>query len=168
MTERRMLSKSLLMDNNFLSLSNDDKALYIYLLTFADDDGFVKRSLMIDGVLHVSNDDYVALEKNGLIISENDEVKVIIHWNAMETIREKLYTPTRYLEYRRHLFLKSDFSYTKDPRDPQVFSSVDDWVNEGRPKNIKDFEPLIQQHLQEVQSKYSPSTVPGQYKDIPR
>ena len=32
MAERRMISKSLLMDNRFLSLSNDTKTLYIYLL----------------------------------------------------------------------------------------------------------------------------------------
>ena len=37
-----MISKSLLMDNEFLSLSNDEKTLYFYLLMFADDDGFIK------------------------------------------------------------------------------------------------------------------------------
>lgn len=62
MAERRMISKSLLMDNEFLSLSNDEKALYFYLLMFADDDGFIKRSIMIDGVLHVSDDNYNNLE----------------------------------------------------------------------------------------------------------
>ena len=58
MAERRMISKSLLMDNSFLSLGNDSKALYIYLLIFADDDGFVKRSVMVDGVLHSDNSNY--------------------------------------------------------------------------------------------------------------
>lgn len=160
MAERRMISKSLLMDNEFLSLSNDEKALYFYLLMFADDDGFIKRSIMIDGVLHVSDDNYNNLENKGLIISENSEIKVITHWNTLETIREKLYTPTVYLDYRSQLFLKVDYSYTKDPKDAQVFTSADNWVKNGRPKNIKDFKPLIQQHLQEVQYQDSTSTVP--------
>lgn len=165
MAERRMISKPMLMDNDFLSLSNDEKSLYLYLLVFADDDGFVKRSIMIDSVLHVSDNDYNALENKGLIISENNEIKVITHWNTLETIREKLYTPTVYLDFRSQLFLKVDFSYTKDPKEPQVFTSADNWIKQGRPKNIKDFNPLIQQHLKEVQSKYGTSTVTGQDKD---
>lgn len=165
MAERRMISKSMLMDNDFLSLNNDEKSLYLYLLIFADDDGFVKRSIMIDGVLKVSDDDYSVLEKKGLIISENNEIKVITHWNTLETIREKLYTPTVYLDFRSQLFLKVDFSYTKDPREAQVFTSADDWVKQGRPKNITDFKPLIQQHLRKLQSQDSTSTVPIQDKD---
>lgn len=160
-----MISKSMLMDNDFLSLNNDEKSLYLYLLIFADDDGFVKRSIMIDGVLKVSDDDYSVLEKKGLIISENNEIKVITHWNTLETIREKLYTPTVYLDFRSQLFLKVDFSYTKDPREAQVFTSADDWVKQGRPKNITDFKPLIQQHLRKLQSQDSTSTVPIQDKD---
>lgn len=165
MAERRMISKSMLMDNDFLSLNNDEKSLYLYLLVFADDDGFVKRSIMIDSILHVSDNDYNALENKGLIISENNEIKVITHWNTLETIREKLYTPTVYLDFRSQLFLKVDFSYTKDPKEPQVFTSADNWIKQGRPKNIKDFKPLIQQHLKEVQSEYGTSTVTGQDKD---
>ena len=84
MAERRMISKSLLMDNKFLSLSNDTKALYIYLLSFADDDGIVKRSMMIDSVLRVDDENYSALEKNGLIIPDhNDQIKVITDWNSL-------------------------------------------------------------------------------------
>lgn len=160
MAERRMIGKSLLMDNSFLSLSNDSKALYIYLLMFADDDGFVKRSVMVDGVLHSNDSNYQELEAAGLIISFDNEIKVITHWNGLETIREKLYSPTVYLKYRQELYIKIDYSYTKDAKDKDVFSSADNWVKNGRPKNIKDFNPLIQQHLQQVQYQDSTSTVP--------
>lgn len=165
MAERRMISKSLLMDNSFLSLGNDSKALYIYLLIFADDDGFVKRSVMVDGVLHSDDSNYQELEAAGLIISFDDEIKVITHWNGLETIREKLYSPTVYLKYRQELYIKVDYSYTKDDKDKDVFSSADNWVKNGRPKNIKDFKPLIHQHLQEVQYQDSTSTVPVQDND---
>lgn len=165
MAERRMISKSLLMDNSFLSLGNDSKALYIYLLIFADDDGFVKRSVMVDGVLHSDDSNYQELEAAGLIISFDDEIKVITHWNGLETIREKLYSPTVYLKYRQELYIKVDYSYTKDAKDKDVFSSADNWVKNGRPKNIKDFKPLIHQHLQEVQYQDSTSTVPVQDND---
>ena len=167
MAERRMLSKSLLMDNKFLTLSNDSKSLYLYLLMFADDDGIVKRSIMIDSVLNATNKNYTELEEKGLIIaiSGNDEIRVITNWNGIETIREKLYSPTNYLNIRSQLYLRTDYSYTLNKNDPSVFSSADSWVTKGRPKNIKDFNPLIQQHLQEVQDKDGISTVPVQDKD---
>ena len=167
MAERRMLSKSLLMDNKFLTLSNDSKSLYLYLLMFADDDGIVKRSIMIDSVLNATNKNYTELEEKGLIIaiSGNDEIRVITNWNGIETIREKLYSPTIYLNIRSQLYLRTDYSYTLNKNDPSVFSSADSWVTKGRPKNIKDFNPLIQQHLQEVQDQDGISTVPVQDKD---
>ena len=167
MAERRMLSKSLLMDNKFLTLSNDSKSLYLYLLMFADDDGIVKRSIMIDSVLNATNKNYTELEEKGLIIaiSGNDEIRVITNWNGIETIREKLYSPTIYLNIRSQLYLRTDYSYTLNKNDPSVFSSADSWVTKGRPKNIKDFNPLIQQHLQEVQDKDGISTVPVQDED---
>lgn len=167
MTERRMLSKSLLMDNKFLTLSNDSKSLYLYLLMFADDDGIVKRSIMIDSVLNATDNNYSELEEKGLIIaiSGNDEIRVITNWNGIETIREKLYSPTIYLNVRSRLYLKTDFSYTLNKNDPSVFSSADKWINDGRPKNIKDFKPLIQQHLKEVQYMDGTSTVQVQDMD---
>lgn len=136
------------MDNKFLSLSNDTKALYIYLLSFADDDGIVKRSMMIDSVLRVDDENYSALEKNGLIIPDhNDQIKVITDWNSLQSIRKDIYRQTTYLEVRSQLFMRTDYSYTKDPNDKNVFSSADDWIKNGRPKDITDFKPLIQQHL---------------------
>ena len=148
MAERRMISKSLLMDNKFLSLSNDTKALYIYLLSFADDDGIVKRSMMIDSVLRVDDENYSALEKNGLIIPDhNDQIKVITDWNSLQSIRKDIYRQTTYLEVRSQLFMRTDYSYTKDPNDKNVFSSADDWIKNGRPKDITDFKPLIHPHL---------------------
>ena len=167
MAERRMLSKSLLMDNKFLTLSNDSKSLYLYLLMFADDDGIVKRSIMIDSVLNATDNNYSELEEKGLIIaiSGNDEIRVITNWNGIETIREKLYSPTIYLNVRSRLYLKTDFSYTLNKNDPSVFSSADKWINDGRPKNIKDFKPLIQQHLKEVQYMDGTSTVQVQDMD---
>ena len=167
MAERRMLSKSLLMDNKFLTLSNDSKSLYLYLLMFADVDGIVKRSIMIDSVLNATDNNYSELEEKGLIIaiSGNDEIRVITNWNGIETIREKLYSPTIYLNVRSRLYLKTDFSYTLNKNDPSVFSSADKWINDGRPKNIKDFKPLIQQHLKEVQYMDGTSTVQVQDMD---
>lgn len=148
MAERRMISKSLLMDNRFLGLSNDTKTLYIYLLSFADDDGIVKRSMMIDSVLRVDDSNYSALEENGLIIpNQNDQIKVITDWNSLQSIRKDIYRQTTYLEVRSQLFMRTDYSYTKDPNDKNVFSSADDWIKKGRPKDITDFKPLIQQHL---------------------
>ena len=108
MAERRMISKSLLMSNKFLKLSNDEKTLFLYLVTFADDDGIVERSMMIDAPLQVSDSNYKALEQQGLIISYDDQIKVITDWNRMQSIRKDIYNGTSHIEVRSTLYLKSD------------------------------------------------------------
>lgn len=148
MAERRMISKSLLGDNRLLQLNNDAKILYIYLLGNADDDGIVQRSLMIDGPLGVDDKDYRALEESGLLIpDDNNQIEIITDWNNLQSIRKDIYKPTQYLEVRSQLFIKTNYSYTKNPNDKNVFISADDWVRKGRPKYIVDFKPWIQQYL---------------------
>ena len=139
MAERRMISKSLLMSNKFLKLSNDEKTLFLYLVTFADDDGIVERSMMIDAPLQVSDSNYKALEQQGLIISYDDQIKVITDWNRMQSIRKDIYNGTSHIEVRSTLYLKSDYSYTQSRNDDGVFIDANQWVQLGRPKDIKDF-----------------------------
>lgn len=147
MAERRMISKNLLMDIRFLSLSNDDKTLYVYLLNFADDDGIVARSIMIDNTLGVNDSNYKALEKNGLIIPYDKQIKVITDWNALQSIRKDIYSSTKYLEVRSTLFLRSNYTYTINGDDNGVFTTADNWIRNGRPKDIRDFQPLINKYL---------------------
>lgn len=113
------------MNNRFLKLSNDTKTLYVYLLNFADDDGIVARSIMIDNTLGVNDDNYKALEVNGLIIPYDDQIKVITDWNALQSIRKDIYSQTSYLEFRSQLFIKTNYSYTKNGDEKGVFSTAD-------------------------------------------
>ena len=139
MAERRMISKSLLMSNKFLKLNNDEKTLFLYLVTFADDDGIVERSMMIDAPLQVSDSNYKSLEQQGLIISYDDQIKVITDWNRMQSIRKDIYNGTTHIEVRSTLYLESDYSYTQSRNDDGVFIDANQWVQLGRPKDIKDF-----------------------------
>lgn len=142
MAERRMISKSLVMSNKFLQLSNDNKALFLYLIMFADDDGIVERSMMIDAPLQVDDSNYKELERQGLIISYDDQIKVVTDWNRLQSIRKDIYNGTSHIEVRNTLYMKTDYSYTNNASDTGVFASANDWVALGRQKDIKDFEAI--------------------------
>lgn len=145
MAEKRMITKSILNDNDFLNLDNTTKILFIYLVANADDDGFVQRSIMIDRVINADDSNYEALEKINYLISIDREgmLEVITQWNIMQTLRGDAYVPTRYLQQRSKLFLRKDFSYTLDEQDPNIFSTVDFWCEVGRPKRIANFTPYL-------------------------
>lgn len=69
------LSQNMLMDNRLLSVSNDSKALYFYLLLFKDHNNQSIRSYMIDYAIHVTSENYIELEKAGLISVQGEKIK---------------------------------------------------------------------------------------------
>lgn len=134
MANGRMITKSLLMSNKYLNVSNDSKALYQYLLVFADDDGIVERSMMIDTPLQVDDSNYKELLDAHLIINHDDQIKIITDWNALQTLRNDRYNTSEYVEVKHTLYLKTDFSYSVNKDDDHVMISLDNWINIGRPK----------------------------------
>ncbi len=151
MAERRMITKPLLMSNRYLKISNDSKALYQYLLVFADDDGIVERSMMIDAPLQVDDSNYKELEQANLIINYNEQIKVIPDWNTMQTIRTDMYQTSKRNEVKHNLYLKTDFTYSTN-EDDNVMISLDDWIASDRPKNqetIKQFQRALKNRNQE-------------------
>ncbi len=146
MANGRMLTKGLLMNNHYLKVSNDSKALYQYLVVFADDDGIVERSMMIDAPLQVDDSNYKELEQAKLIISYDDQIKVVTDWNALQTIRKDIYTTSEQVEVKKKLYLRTDFSYSTNKDDDHVMISLNDWITFDRPKDrekIKQFQKSL-------------------------
>ena len=114
MAERRMFTKKITDDDNFISLGSSAQALYFHLNQGADDDGFNNQVQMAMWKAHASIDDLKVLMAKNYIIRFESGVIVIKHWRMHNTLRKDRYTPTNFQEELKMLGIKSNGSYTLD------------------------------------------------------
>ena len=114
MAERRMFTKKITDDDNFIALGSSAQALYFHLNQGADDDGFNNQVQMAMWKAHASIDDLQVLMAKNYIIRFASGVIVIKHWRMHNTLRKDRYTPTNFQEELKMLGIKSNGSYTLD------------------------------------------------------
>ena len=114
MAERRMFTKKITDDDNFIALGSSAQALYFHLNQGADDDGFNNQVQMAMWKAHASIDDLQVLMAKNYIIRFASGVIVIKHWRMHNTLRKDRYTPTNFQEELKQLGIKSNGSYTLD------------------------------------------------------
>lgn len=112
MAERRMLTKKVTDDDNFMSLSSSAQALYLHLSMSADDDGFCNQVSISMFKAHASVQDLQALLEKRYIYQFDNGVIVIKHWRMANALRKDRYTPTAFQEELAKLDLKSNGAYT--------------------------------------------------------
>lgn len=112
MAERRMLTKKVTDDDNFMSLSSSAQALYLHLSMSADDDGFCNQVSLSMFKAHASVQDLEALLEKRYIYQFENGVIVIKHWRMANALRKDRYTPTAFQEELAKLELKDNGSYT--------------------------------------------------------
>ena len=112
MAERRMMTKKVTDDDNFMSLSSSAQALYLHLSMSADDDGFCNQVSISMFKAHASVQDLQALLEKRYIYQFNNGVIVIKHWRMANALRKDRYTPTAFQEELAMLGLKDNGSYT--------------------------------------------------------
>ena len=120
MAERRMFTKKVTDDDNFMSLSSSAQALYLHLSMSADDDGFCNQVSISMFKAHASVQDLQALLEKRYIYQFENGVIVIKHWRMANALRKDRYTPTAFQEELSHLDLKDNGSYTWLPSGCQV------------------------------------------------
>ena len=94
MATRRMLTKSVTEDDNFLNLSSSAQALYLHLSMSADDDGFCNQVTVAMFRAHASVQDLEALLEKRFLYQFDNGVIVIRHWRLANALRKDRYTPT--------------------------------------------------------------------------
>jgi hypothetical protein len=114
MAEKRMFTKKITDDDNFIALASSAQALYFHLNQGADDDGFNNQVQMAMWKAHASTDDLKVLMAKNYIIRFESGVIVIKHWRMHNTLRKDRYTPTNFQEELRMLGIKGNGSYTLD------------------------------------------------------
>lgn len=114
MAERRMFTKKITDDDNFISMASSAQALYFHLNQGADDDGFNNQVQMAMYKAHASIDDLKVLMAKNYIIRFESGVIVIKHWRMHNTLRKDRYTPTSFQEELKQLGIKTNGAYTLD------------------------------------------------------
>lgn len=112
MAERRMFTKKVTDDDNFMSLSSSAQALYLHLSMSADDDGFCNQVSISMFKAHASVQDLQALLEKRYIYQFDNGVIVIKHWRMANALRKDRYTPTAFKEELARLEIKDNGSYT--------------------------------------------------------
>lgn len=112
MAERRMLTKKVTDDDNFMALSSSAQALYLHLTMSADDDGFNNQINVCMFKAHASIDDLQSLLEKRYLYQFDNGVIVIKHWRMANALRKDRYTPTVWQEEMKMLGLKENGSYT--------------------------------------------------------
>ena len=112
MAERRMFTKKVTDDDNFMALSASAQALYLHLSMAADDDGFCNQVSISMFKAHASVQDLQALLEKRYIYQFENGVIVIKHWRMANALRKDRYNPTTFQEELKQLALKDNGSYT--------------------------------------------------------
>ena len=112
MAEKRMFTKKITDDDNFITLPSSAQALYFHLNQGADDDGFNNQVQMAMWKAHASIDDLKVLMAKSYIIRFDSGVIVIKHWRMHNTLRKDRYTPTSFQEELHLLGIKDNGAYT--------------------------------------------------------
>lgn len=112
MADRRMFTKKVTDDDNFMSLSSSAQALYLHLSMSADDDGFCNQVSVSMFKAHASVQDLQALLEKRYIYQFENGVIVIKHWRMANALRKDRYTPTAFQEELAQLGLKENGAYT--------------------------------------------------------
>ena len=135
MAERRMFTKKVTDDDNFMMLSSSAQALYLHLSMSADDDGFCNQVSISMFKAHASIQDLQALLEKRYIYQFENGVIVIKHWRMANALRKDRYTPTAFQEELAQLDVKDNGAYTWLPDGCQM---VADGLPDGCPSIGKD------------------------------
>jgi hypothetical protein len=126
MAERRMFTKKITDDENFMSLSSSAQALYLHLSMSADDDGFSNQVSISMFKAHASVQDLEALLEKRYIYQFENGVIVIKHWRMANALRKDRYSKTTFRDELEKLKIKKNGSYSLTEGIP-----VTDWLPDG-------------------------------------
>ncbi|MBQ0074517.1 MAG: hypothetical protein KBT34_10010 [Prevotella sp.] len=130
MGSRRMLTRQITDDDNFLSLSSAQQALFLHLTMISDDDGFTNKTSLCMFKAHATQEDMNELINKRYIIRFPSGVVCIKHWFMANAIRKDRYTPTLHQDERSQLYLHKNNVYSFTPEDEE-----DEEDEEEKPQN---------------------------------
>ena len=169
MAERRMFTKKVTDDDNFMALSSSAQALYLHLSMSADDDGFCNQVSISMFKAHASIQDLQALLEKRYIYQFDNGVIVIKHWRMANALRKDRYTPTAFKEELSFLGIKDNGSYTWLPDGCQMVAKRLPQDRLGKDSIEEDsiyIEPEEQKKPEEPKKKQTKRFVPPTLEEV--
>ena len=114
---KRMFSKLVISTDDFVDMPSTAKVLYFYLMSEADDDGFVSNPRSIMRIIGASVDDMKILIAKQYVINFDNGLIVIKHWKVHNTIRKDTYKPTQHRLEKAMLSVENGI-YVTNPSQP--------------------------------------------------
>ncbi|WP_294373020.1 DNA replication protein [uncultured Clostridium sp.] len=111
MADRRMISRTILDSDKFLDMPLTTQALYIHLISNADDDGFLNNSQKIIRMIGAARKDFELLISSDFLIMFENGICVIKHWKLHNYIRADRYKPTVYKDEFKMLTVTENKMY---------------------------------------------------------
>ena len=114
MAQKRMFSKDVISNDNFIEMPDSSQNLYFHLSLDADDDGFVANYKSIMRMLGKKEDDLKVLIAKRFLIPFENGVLVIRHWKINNYIQKDRYKETIYKKEKALLSLDNSNVYNLD------------------------------------------------------
>lgn len=121
MATRRMISKEVVMTDNFLDLPPTTKVLYFFLNLEADDDGFVGNPKTVMRLTGTTKDDMKLLIDSEYVLLFDTGVVVITDWTEHNAIRKDRKKDTRFTKEMQQIILVDGGKYF--------------WLSDGQPND---------------------------------
>lgn len=121
MGNHRMFTNTIIDSDLFLEMPLSTQALYFHLGMRADDEGFIGSPKKIIRAVSCTEDDLKLLIAKGFVISFENGIIVITHWNLHNTIRKDRKKDTFFQDEKALLELNNKNVYTLcQPTDNQL------------------------------------------------
>ena len=96
MADKRMIARSVIDNDRFMSMPLSAQALYFHMSLRADDDGFIGNLGALGRMLMAQESDLQALIDGGFVLAFQDGVAAIAHWKMHNCIKKDRYRATVY------------------------------------------------------------------------
>ena len=96
MADKRMIARSVIDNDRFMSMPLSAQALYFHMSLRADDDGVSGNLGALGRMLMAQESDLQALIDGGFVLAFQDGVAAIAHWKMHNSIKKDRYRATVY------------------------------------------------------------------------
>ena len=138
MANRRMISKDILYCDEFLSLPDKEKVLYVYLLINADDDGFLKNYKHIISTVEATQTTLEKLIDSDFVKEFESGVIVLTHWLCQNQVQPTKKTDTLFQDELSLLEVDQTKKYIRLNADQMPTQYNIEKSNIGENRRIKD------------------------------
>lgn len=114
MAQKRMFSKDVISNDNFVEMPDSSQNLYFHLSMNADDDGFVANYKSVMRMLGKKEDDLKVLLGKQFILPFENGLLVIRHWRLNNYIQKDRYKETIYKNEKAQLTIDNNNVYNLD------------------------------------------------------